>query len=64
MKKKIGRPPKGERTQAARIHLRAEEDEKDRYEKAAQAADMELSEWIRQRLNNAAKRELKHTDNR
>jgi predicted HicB family RNase H-like nuclease len=54
-----GRPPKGDRTQAARLYLRADDDEKARYDEAAVKAGLSLSEWIRDRLNRAARRELK-----
>lgn len=53
-----GRPPKGDEAQSARLYLRAVDDEKDLFESAAKAADLSLSEWIRDRLVKAAKREL------
>jgi len=59
-KRKRGRPPKGERAQAARLYLRADETEKRSYEKAAEIAGLELSEWVRARLNSAARREIKN----
>lgn len=52
------RPPKGERAQAARIYLRADETEKRSYEKAAEIDGLDLSEWVRARLNAAASREI------
>ena len=53
-----GRPPKGDESQSERIHLRAQPSEKDRYVAAAEKAEMPLAEWIKERLNRAAKREL------
>ncbi|MGC1275997.1 MAG: hypothetical protein WBC44_20010 [Planctomycetaceae bacterium] len=53
-----GRPPKGESPQTARIHLRAEPGEKARYERAAEKAGLALAEWIKERLNRAARREI------
>lgn len=57
-KRARGRPPKGEATQASRIYLRAQEAEKERYEKAAQKSGVPLTDWVKDRLNRAAKREL------
>ena len=58
-KTRMGRPPKGKRTQTERIHLRTESEEKAAYEQAAEIAGLGLSDWIRNRLNAAAKREIK-----
>lgn len=60
MKKKHpgGRPPKGDESQTERIHLRAQPAEKDRYQAAAGLAKVSLADWIKDRLNRAAKREL------
>jgi predicted HicB family RNase H-like nuclease len=57
-KRTRGRPPKGSESQTARIYLRAEPVEKERFERAANAADVSLGEWMKDRLNRAAKREL------
>ncbi|MCC7423512.1 MAG: hypothetical protein IT428_24820 [Planctomycetaceae bacterium] len=54
----MGRPPKGEEKRTARIGLRAEPSDKDRYERAAAKAGMTLSDWIKARLDRAAHREL------
>jgi predicted HicB family RNase H-like nuclease len=55
---KIGRPPKGGERRSARIGLRAEPSDKERYELAAEKAGLTLSDWIKARLDRAAKREL------
>ncbi len=57
-KRAPGRPPKGGESQTARIHLRAEPSEKNRYERAASKAGVSLADWIKARLNRAAKREV------
>lgn len=62
MKKKMGRPPKGQRTQSARIYLRADESEKAEFEQAAASAGLTLSDWIRDRLKAAAKKENRRAD--
>jgi uncharacterized protein (DUF1778 family) len=54
-----GRPPKGDKSQEARLYVRAIDFEKDLLEDAAKAAGLSLSEWVRDRLLRAAKRELK-----
>jgi predicted HicB family RNase H-like nuclease len=59
IKNKGGRPPKGQMTRTARINLRAEPGDKTRYEKAAAKADLSLSDWIKNRLDRAASRELR-----
>lgn len=57
MKKKRGRPPKpAGQARAERIEIRSTATEKESYEKAASESGLELSEWIRNRLNSAAKR--------
>ena len=38
--------------------MRAEPSEKERYEQAAERAGLALTEWMAERLNRAAKREL------
>jgi uncharacterized protein (DUF1778 family) len=57
-KAKMGRPPKGDECRSARIGLRAEPSEKERYERAADKAGLSLTEWMKARLDRAAKREL------
>jgi len=60
MGKKRGRPPKPKDEIAAeRIELRAVPVEKAQWDAAAERAVKSLSAWIRDRLNRAAKRELK-----
>jgi uncharacterized protein (DUF1778 family) len=60
MKKSAGRPPKsGESPMTTRIEIRALPDERDAYLRAADAAQVGLSDWIRDTLNSAAKRALK-----
>lgn len=54
-----GRPPVAEKAQDARIQLRTLDGEKGTYESAAAIAGLSLSEWMRDRLNRAAKRELR-----
>ncbi len=57
-KPKRGRPPLPEnRVKGGRIEIRVSDDEQASYTEAAQAAGLERSEWIRDRLNRAAKRE-------
>lgn len=53
-----GRPPKGEEAQTARIYMRAAPAEKSRYELAAEKAGLSLTEWIKDRLDRAVKREI------
>jgi uncharacterized protein (DUF1778 family) len=59
MKTRMGRPPKsGDKAMADRLEIRVSADEKQTYERAAQAAGLDRSEWIRLALNAAAKRIL------
>ena len=57
IKRGPGRPPVREKTQEARIQLRTLDSEKSEYERAAETAGLTLSEWMRNRLDRAAKRE-------
>lgn len=59
MSDKTGRPPKGDRTQNQRIYVRAIENDKLLFEKAAKLAKMTLSEWVRDRLFQAARQEVR-----
>lgn len=43
---------------SSRLDLRLSEDERDLYERAAEADSRTLSNWIRDRLNKAARAEL------
>lgn len=54
----MGRPIKGGEARTARIGLRSEPADKERYERAAKKAGLTLSDWIKARLDRAAKREL------
>jgi uncharacterized protein (DUF1778 family) len=47
---------------SSRLDLRLSEDERDLYERAAEADARTLSNWIRDRLNKAAKAELGEVD--
>lgn len=60
-----GRPAKspGER-KAVLIAFRTEDAEKAEYERAAEAAGIGLSDWIRERLKRATKRELREQGQR
>lgn len=54
-----GRPRKDpEDSLIERLQIRAGSDEKAEFERAASKADMSLSDWIRNRLTKAARREL------
>ena len=54
-----GRPPVGEASKGARLYVRAIGDEKQLLEDAAAKAGLTLSDWIRDRLAKAARREIK-----
>jgi len=58
--KRTGRPPlPPDRVKGGRIEIRVDRSEQDAYEAAAKAAGLDRSEWMRLRLNAAAKRELR-----
>jgi predicted HicB family RNase H-like nuclease len=57
-KQKRGRPLKGRTPRTARLNLRAEPSDKERYERAASRAGLSLPDWVKERLDRAAKREL------
>jgi uncharacterized protein (DUF1778 family) len=60
--KRTGRPPlPKDRVKGGRIEFRVDRSEEDAYDAAAKAAKMDRSEWMRDRLNAAAKRELRKT---
>jgi len=48
-----------DRVKGGRIEIRVDLSEQDAYEAAAKAAGLDRSEWMRLRLNAAAKRELR-----
>lgn len=50
-----GRPPVRDETQDARIQLRLLQSEKEDWTQAADDAGISLSDWMRDRLNRAAK---------
>ena len=57
---KIGRPPRDPEHGKARIFpVLLTDGEKEDYARAAKRAGMTISEWIRDRLSKAAKRESK-----
>jgi hypothetical protein len=53
-KAKVGRPPlpKGE-AKAIVLQSRVQQSERDKYQKAAKAAGLDLSTWVRETLNRA-----------
>jgi uncharacterized protein (DUF1778 family) len=53
----MGRPPKDGVAKGERVELRADADEVAAWDRAAERADMSRSDWVRARLNAAAKRE-------
>lgn len=64
MKTKMGRPPKsGDETLSERLELRITKGEKAAYDQAADAAEMERSDWIRQVLKRASARAAKGKGN-
>jgi hypothetical protein len=57
MKKKPGRPPLPPgQAKAARFEIRLTEGEKAAYEAAARKAGVDVADWIREHLNEAASR--------
>ena len=56
-RKKVGRPPlaKGE-AKAIVLQSRVQETERDAYRKAAKAAGLDLSTWVRETLNKSIAR--------
>lgn len=50
--------PKSSEAKSSRLDLRLTEEERDLYQRAAEADDRTLSNWIRSRLTAAAKAEL------
>jgi uncharacterized protein (DUF1778 family) len=59
MEIRMGRPPKsGDKPMAGRLEIRVDPTEKDAYDRAARAAGVDRSDWIRAVLNAAAKRIL------
>ena len=57
--KRRGRPPKGSgKTKGNRIDMRIDDAEKDGFRAAAELAGLDMSAWIRERLRQAAWKEL------
>jgi predicted HicB family RNase H-like nuclease len=60
MDARMGRPPKsGDKPMIGRLEIRVSAEEKTTYGKAALAAGVDLSDWIRSILNAGAKRALR-----
>jgi uncharacterized protein (DUF1778 family) len=60
MNAKMGRPPKPpEERLTERLEVRAATDEKADFERSAALAGLKLSDWIRDRLKRASRRELR-----
>lgn len=59
MENKMGRPPKDGVAKGERVELRADSDEVALWDQAAERADLSRSDWVRARLNAAAKRETR-----
>jgi hypothetical protein len=58
--KRPGRPTRDPKGQASKLFpVRLTEAERAEYEKAAERAGLSVSEWMRDRLGKAAKREAK-----
>ena len=63
--KRTGRPPlPPDRVKGGRIEIRVDRSEAEIYDEAAKLAALDRSEWIRTRLNHAAKRELRQSNKR
>jgi hypothetical protein len=59
MKTKRGRPRKEPGDVKEMLAFRVDQAERTEFEQAAKTADLRLSDWIRDRLKAAAKRELR-----
>ena len=59
MKQTRGRPRKEPEERKEMLAFRADQDERDEFERAAGKAKLRLSDWIRDRLRSAARRELR-----
>jgi hypothetical protein len=63
MKARMGRPPKPVTERLTeRLEVRAAADEKTDFERSAALAGLKLSDWIRDRLKRASRRELRAQD--
>ena len=56
---KPGRPPRDPSGASRIVPVRMSDDEKEEFRAAAERAGMSLSDWVRDRLHKAAKREAK-----
>lgn len=57
-----GRPPKPpEESKADLLHIRIAAEERTSYQKAADNTGMSFSEWVRDRLNKAARRDCRQS---
>jgi antitoxin component of RelBE/YafQ-DinJ toxin-antitoxin module len=54
-RKKVGRPSLGKDAKNVVLQSRVQESEKAAYQRAARAAGLDVSTWIRQTLNQAIK---------
>ena len=54
-RKKVGRPSLGKDAKSVVLQSRVQESEKAAYKRAARAAGLDVSTWIRQTLNEAIK---------
>jgi predicted DNA-binding protein (UPF0251 family) len=60
MASKVGRPPRDPSGEPSKIvPIRLTDTERINYQKAAERCGLSLSQWIRERLDRAAKREAK-----
>jgi hypothetical protein len=59
MESKMGRPPKTGVVKGERVELRVDAEELAAWDQAAKKADLQRSDWVRARLNSAAKREVR-----
>ena len=55
-RKKVGRPSLGKDAKSVVLQSRIQETERDAYRKAAKAAGLDLSTWVRETLNKSIAR--------
>jgi predicted HicB family RNase H-like nuclease len=55
-RKKVGRPSLGKDAKSVVLQSRVQETERDAYRKAAKAAGLDLSTWVRETLNKSIAR--------
>jgi uncharacterized protein (DUF1778 family) len=61
MESKMGRPPKTGVVKGERVELRVDADELALWDQAVKKSGLQRSDWIRARLNAAARREARKT---